>query len=1110
MAPAATTASAPSAKGVLIWRPTKIMNMRDLSKDDDFLSHLLVEKLGTGTVPLLVHKMDSSRRLPKTDAQDLLQIVRRLVVSKGPLQHAIRQAVDELLALSAIRYYLKSYTQKQINAFATHASRYFELYNPSGYIEIAHTSRYSHRTGKSELCILATRNLAPGTVVTELKGSMANLTDEEDKELKRTDLRNSDIRRDFSVIHSKQMKKNHLFLGPARFVNHDCDNNCELFREGKYITFRVLRPIIIGEEITAHYGDGYFGRKNRHCLCETCEKRGRGGYAPENAEEDLQPDSGSDSDSDSDSDTSSSDSDTEVDEADQVPNFNMNERRTRRRVYPILKKKESDSDESDKEDDNHVPLAGAQDIPGDGEIELTMEIDSTSELTSLTPSVAPSAAQSSPPLMTPGPEALRLPSCSSSLSSLSSTGDLLSTPTKRNSSSSSPYRSIISTRRQKAKEKRTDSAETNQQLVTPPLDATSPPETSNAGAKRTTRATSSLRLSARTIMGKGKGKEVSTPAPTPVKSRGGPGKEDVKIKKEETEPRTLRGRPAAANASETAKEILLPREVPRGPDGKPLPLCATCSNVLPVISVDSKVVWGLGIESSPRKKKNKQDCPRCMRHLAIYGQPWPCRIALHGTNFLPTPREEATPVDSSTRRVTHKALPVLDRKLAAAASASTLIKVKLKKREDISTERPAKRRKTEPGPGLGLMSARARKALAEAPRKKRHSLPKPAHLPTGEKRKRGRPRLRSPSAEVKIEENASQIGEDMLPQPRNPNGRFEKKPRSLSRKKTNIQDSPRTVLSRAERAIERGKAKDREGAEEEKNSTGTWTSPRRKRANESDVQFEELPSKRAYRRREENMLPFKKVLPRPASSFKGGRLFSNPTPLSFALQAWAGPMILDESSSEDDGPPVTPEDMQSPPATIVEAESSADLVLSSILVPAAALPRGALTFKPSPFNFAKRRWMSVSTSSCNDTRESSIEKRESPGKVPISNGLDRRSLSETHLKAEQHHGFALTRNRRTGLLYTPCLEGSPSNTEGNADMSDTLVGRFTPASDGYLSAGSSDVEDHPSHHLRHSYPGLTTKTIFYPKTTTFTADEPGPTPNFIHAGWDSCSDLSDA
>ena len=104
----------------------------------------------------------------------------------------------------------------------SHASRYFELYLPTGSIEIAHTSRYSHQTGKSELCILATRPLAPGTVVSELKGSMADLTEEEDKELKRTGERHADgvgIRRDFSVIHSKQLKKNHLFLGPARFVN---------------------------------------------------------------------------------------------------------------------------------------------------------------------------------------------------------------------------------------------------------------------------------------------------------------------------------------------------------------------------------------------------------------------------------------------------------------------------------------------------------------------------------------------------------------------------------------------------------------------------------------------------------------------------------------------------------------------------------------------------------------------------------------------------------------------------------------------------------------------------------------------------------------------------
>jgi histone-lysine N-methyltransferase SUV420H len=103
----------------------------------------------------------------------------------------------------------------------SHASRYMELYLPTGSIEIAHTQRYSHFTGKSELCILATRGLGPGTVLSELKGSMADLTETDEVELKRTDRRNSQggSRRDFSVIHSKQLKKNHLFLGPARFVN---------------------------------------------------------------------------------------------------------------------------------------------------------------------------------------------------------------------------------------------------------------------------------------------------------------------------------------------------------------------------------------------------------------------------------------------------------------------------------------------------------------------------------------------------------------------------------------------------------------------------------------------------------------------------------------------------------------------------------------------------------------------------------------------------------------------------------------------------------------------------------------------------------------------------
>ncbi|CAE7224252.1 unnamed protein product [Rhizoctonia solani] len=277
----------------ITWQRTvATMQAQDLARDDDFLSHILIDTLASDR-PLGVHKMDPTRPLPKCDWRDVLRIVRKLVVpqagkGKLPAYKLVEPAVDALLELAPVREYLRRKTQRQINCFATHASRYFELYLPTGQIEIASTSRYTWKTGKSELCVLATQPLgaAPGTMLSsefkgqkihELKGSIADLTNKEDDELRRT---SGSASRDFSVIYSHQKGCNQLFLGPARFVNHDCDPNAELFRDGKYITFRVLRPISVGEEITASYGPDYFGKQNKHCLCATCEEAQRGGYAP--------------------------------------------------------------------------------------------------------------------------------------------------------------------------------------------------------------------------------------------------------------------------------------------------------------------------------------------------------------------------------------------------------------------------------------------------------------------------------------------------------------------------------------------------------------------------------------------------------------------------------------------------------------------------------------------------------------------------------------------------------------------------------------------------------------------------------------------------------------
>ena len=90
---------------------------------------------------------------------------------------------------------------------------------PGGCVEVAPTSRYTTRTGKSELCVIATRDIKSGTTIVDLKGSMADLTDEQDEALKNTGRAKGGIRKDFSVIYSASRGVNHLFLGPARFVN---------------------------------------------------------------------------------------------------------------------------------------------------------------------------------------------------------------------------------------------------------------------------------------------------------------------------------------------------------------------------------------------------------------------------------------------------------------------------------------------------------------------------------------------------------------------------------------------------------------------------------------------------------------------------------------------------------------------------------------------------------------------------------------------------------------------------------------------------------------------------------------------------------------------------
>jgi [histone H4]-N-methyl-L-lysine20 N-methyltransferase len=128
-------------------------------------------------------------------------------------------APNSEISLSFVAKHIKTKTPEQIDAFATHAWRYFKLYLPSGTVEIAHTARYTWRTGKTELCVLATAPIRAGEYIEQLEGSMARLSPEEDAELSRSRDDGLGSRRDFSVVQVMGGNRSLLFLGPARFVN---------------------------------------------------------------------------------------------------------------------------------------------------------------------------------------------------------------------------------------------------------------------------------------------------------------------------------------------------------------------------------------------------------------------------------------------------------------------------------------------------------------------------------------------------------------------------------------------------------------------------------------------------------------------------------------------------------------------------------------------------------------------------------------------------------------------------------------------------------------------------------------------------------------------------
>jgi histone-lysine N-methyltransferase SUV420H len=248
--------------------PATKLTLDKLATFDDLITDAVVDKAYYWSSIRKSNKFrfTGSRGLNEEDVADIIR--EHVIWEKDPAE-----AVQKLLQLPGLRRFVGTLKdERDQEQFKRHLRRYVNIYMSDCQFEVTTTNRYT--ITDHEASITARRDINPREEIKYLTGVQVAMTEEQEKTLELA-------RKDFSLVISSRKKTRSLFLGPARFANHDCDANAKLTTKG-YDGMQIVavKPISEGEEITVSYGEDYFGDDNEECLCSTCESLQQNGWAP--------------------------------------------------------------------------------------------------------------------------------------------------------------------------------------------------------------------------------------------------------------------------------------------------------------------------------------------------------------------------------------------------------------------------------------------------------------------------------------------------------------------------------------------------------------------------------------------------------------------------------------------------------------------------------------------------------------------------------------------------------------------------------------------------------------------------------------------------------------